>query len=64
MGICLCHVEVVVHDRFFFTDFVYVQLYVVKKGCRRKTHHVMDSPIHGEHDDASCNSVLHWVGKL
>ena len=29
-----------------------------------KTYPVMDSPIHGEHDGASCNSVLHCVGKL
>ena len=39
-------------------------LYVVKKGGRRKTHHAMDSPIHSEHDGASCNSVLHCVCKL
>ena len=58
MGICLCHVKVVVRDRFFSTDFVSV--------CseEEKTHHVMDSPIHGEHDGASCNSVLHCVCKL
>ena len=39
-------------------------LYVVKKSGKRKTYHVMDSPIHGEHDGASCNSVLHCVCKL
>ena len=39
-------------------------LYVGKKDDRRKTHHVMDSPIHGEYNGVSYNSVLHCVRKL
>ena len=62
MGICLRHVEAVVRDRFFFTDFVSVCS--LKKLVGEKTHHVMDSPIHGEHNGASCNSVLRCVCKL
>ena len=61
MCVCLCHVEAVVRDRF---SSLISSLYVVKKGGRRKCHHVMDSPIRGEHDGASCNSVLHCVCKL
>ena len=33
MSICLRHVEAVIRDRSFFTDF---DLYIVKKGDRRK----------------------------
>ena len=58
MGNCLRHVEAV-----DFSSLI-LSLYVVKKGGRRKSHHVMDSAIHGEHDGASCNSVLHCVCKL
>ena len=41
-----------------------LSLYVVKKGGRRKTYHVMDFSIHGKHNSVSCNSVLHCVCKL
>ena len=50
MGACLRHVKAVVCDRF---SSLISSLYVVKKGSSRKNSHVMDSPIHGEHDSAS-----------
>ena len=61
MGICLRRVKAVIRDRF---SSLILSLYVVKKGGRRKTHHVTDSPIHGKQDGASCNSVLYCVCKL
>ena len=52
MGICLHHIETIVRGQALISS-----LYVVKKGDRRKIYRVMDSPIHGEHNDASCNSI-------
>ena len=56
----------IMSKRLYAIDFpsLILSLYVVKKGGRRKTHHVMDSPIHGKHDGVSCNSTLYCVCKL
>ena len=55
MGICLHHVEAI------DLSSLIPSLYVVKEG---DTYPVMDSPIHGNHYGAGCNSVLHCVHKL
>ena len=61
MGVCLRHVEMIVCNQSFFTDFASVCSEEVIEG---KTYPVMDSPIHGEHDGASCNYALHCICKL
>ena len=39
-------------------------LYAVRVAIEETTYPVMDSPIHGEHNGASCNSVLHCICKV
>ena len=59
MGICLRHVETIVRDRFFLIDFAFVC-----KVIHRKTYPGFDSPIHGEHNGANCNSAHPFSFKL
>ena len=61
MGICLRHVKQLYVIN---TSSLMLSLYVVQKGVGEKTHQVMDSPIHGKHNGARRNSVLHCVCKL
>jgi len=47
MTLCLRHVETIVRNRSFFTDFVSVRS--EEKWYKRKTYPEMDAPIHGVH---------------
>ena len=56
----------IISKRLYVIDFssLILSLYVVKKGGKRKNTPCNGLPIHGEHDGASCNPVLHCVCKL
>ena len=54
MSICLCHIEAIVHNRFFLRI---SPLYPVKKGDKRTNLPVNDSPIHGEHNGKNFSPV-------
>ena len=62
MIVCLCHVEAIIRDRFFFTNFAFV---CGEEGRVKKTFtHVIDSPVHSEHDGEKFSSVSQSVGNL
>ena len=61
MGVCVHHVKAVVYDQFFFTHVVSVWC---EEGGKRKNSTCNGLPIHGEHDGANSNSVLHCMCKL
>ena len=58
IGICLRHMEAIVHDQ---SPSQISPLYAVKKVIKGKTYPVIDSPIHGTHDGGKSNSVVHSV---
>jgi len=51
MAVCLCHVEGIVRDQYFFTDFISIH----SEG--RYYSENLDAPVHGENDGASYNSM-------
>jgi len=55
MAVCLCHVETIVRNQFFFIDFM------VKEG---KTYLVIDAPVHDKHDGTRYNPVGHFICML
>ena len=62
-GVCLRHVETILRDRFFLINFAFVCMQW-RKVIHRITYPKFDSPFHGEHGDANCNSVHPFVRKL
>jgi len=48
----------------FSSQILYLWLYMVKEGDRKKNLPVIDAPVHDEYDGASYNSVWHSICKL
>ena len=57
----LWHNEMIIRDRFFLIDFAFV---CSQKSDTQITYPEFDSPIHGEHNGANCNSVHPFIRKL
>ena len=60
MGIC--YITSKQSDAIIFFSLI-SSLYIVKKEDTKETCPSMDSPIHGEHNGASFNSVYHGICK-
>ena len=61
MSTCLRHVEVIIHDQFFFMNFAFV---CNEEGASKgTTYSVIETPVHGELDGNSFNSIPQSVGK-